>query len=579
MTLFPSRFLSTTSFPFSSCKVNSGALSLTFMQISPEESTARAGYGRISKPGPPMFLRILHRRILSCCALALALLAAAALVPLATAQEERPQIIPGERKPTQKKDAGPRAIAVVQMTANGKASLVPIAILINNKFWDASAYKADPVPMALDTGTVYEAEQSGSSLGLFTVNGALHSNAVNSQAPWIATGLWHPNGMEEPTKPAHADAAPVGIDTEDKPPRLTHNPASTPPTANPAPNSSSSPKSTNSQTSGASKPSGSSNSDEPPRLTKPASSSAPANPAPADAGSSSTPAKAGGSQPGSGAPSPPGDTKSKDSKADARPEEAKVPTSDSGTSEANRPRLRRGKPAESFADEEVPGYTKLGGAPAAAPPEGKVVQTAATMADVKLIPAISDAGGPAPKSFAFEWLKGEEDDRRKQMTQAAKEQVRAYVSALEKNRISAKPVPKTARRTPPPEPILESVQMVAYDLWNSNQAIIILTADAHMPEPPAGTAHSEVDTERQYSVTLVAYPDIYGNLRKLYSGVTDKFHLDVTPELHLIDAVDADGDGRGELLFRETSDQGTGWVIYRATADKLWKMYDSLNPQ
>ena len=47
--------------------------------------------------------------------------------------------------------------------------------------------------------------------------------------------------------------------------------------------------------------------------------------------------------------------------------------------------------------------------------------------------------------------------------------------------------------------------------------------------------------------------------------------------MELIDAVDADGDGRGELLFRETSDAGTGWVIYRATADKLWKMFDSLN--
>ena len=80
-------------------------------------------------------------------------------------------------------------------------------------------------------------------------------------------------------------------------------------------------------------------------------------------------------------------------------------------------------------------------------------------------------------------------------------------------------------------------------------------------------------------LTLVARTDIYGNLRKLYSGVTDKFHLDVTPQLELIDAVDVDGDGRGELLFRETTDAGSGYVIYRATADKLWKMFDSLNAE
>ena len=52
----------------------------------------------------------------------------------------------------------------------------------------------------------------------------------------------------------------------------------------------------------------------------------------------------------------------------------------------------------------------------------------------------------------------------------------------------------------------------------------------------------------KYSVLLIAYPDIYNNLHKLYYGVTDKLHLDVIPRLELIDAVDADGDGRGELL-------------------------------
>ncbi len=78
---------------------------------------------------------------------------------------------------------------------------------------------------------------------------------------------------------------------------------------------------------------------------------------------------------------------------------------------------------------------------------------------------------------------------------------------------------------------------------------------------------------------LVAYPDIYNNLHKIYSGITDKFHLDVTPRLDLVDVVDADGDGRGDLLFRETTDAGKGWMIYRVTADKLWKMFDSLGAE
>jgi hypothetical protein len=126
----------------------------------------------------------------------------------------------------------------------------------------------------------------------------------------------------------------------------------------------------------------------------------------------------------------------------------------------------------------------------------------------------------------------------------------------------------------PAPPIFENIQFRAFDVWKSNQPVMILSADAHLPATSAtGTA------PETYHITLVSRTDIYGSLRKLYSGVTDKYHLDVIPKLELIDAVDADGDGRGELLFRETSDAGTGYVIYRATADSLWKMFDSLNQE
>jgi hypothetical protein len=201
-----------------------------------------------------------------------------------------------------------------------------------------------------------------------------------------------------------------------------------------------------------------------------------------------------------------------------------------------------------------------------------------------MVPAISDATGPDPRSFAFEWLKDEEGDRQKQMVALAKDQVRAYVDAQAKARITPKPAgTQAARRTPSAtktkDPILENVQMKAYDLWANNQPVMVLSAEAHMPPPPAGVAFSAVDAEMRYSIVLVAYPDIYNNLHKIYSGVTDKYHLDITPRLELIDAVDADGDRRGELLFRQISDGAKGWIIYRATADKLWKMYDSLHPE
>jgi hypothetical protein len=167
------------------------------------------------------------------------------------------------------------------------------------------------------------------------------------------------------------------------------------------------------------------------------------------------------------------------------------------------------------------------------------------------------------------------------MTEFAKDQLRAYIAARAKATVTATKTRSPVARTPakPKDPVLENVRMVAYDAWLTNQPVLILSAVGHQPAPAPGAAHSEVESEMQYSVMVVAYPDIYNNLHKLYVGITDKFHLDVTPRLELVDAVDADGDGRGELLFRQTSDQGTGWVIYRPTADKLWKMYDSLRPE
>src|ERR1700682_3263379 len=68
---------------------------------------------------------------------------------------------------------GPRALGLLELAANGKAHLLPVTIMTDGKFYDAGAYKANPVPMALDPETVYEGLKSGVSQGLFTVSGAL----------------------------------------------------------------------------------------------------------------------------------------------------------------------------------------------------------------------------------------------------------------------------------------------------------------------------------------------------------------------------------------------------------------------
>jgi hypothetical protein len=485
----------------------------------------------------------------------------AALAGVAAAQEERPQITPGERKAAKKKEAGPRALGVLRITASGKATLVPITILLGGKFYDASAYKAAPVPMALYSGTVYEGERTGNSLGLFTVDGALHSTSANSLTPWIGTGKWFPTGTEVAKTSLKAEDVPVGIDSSDAPPRLSR--------------------------------SGSESKDAAPA----ASMAPPTTPAPSTPPASTTPQSSSGGSPGgtpasapTGASTPssttPSATESKPAKADDHPAAAKEPESDSGAGEANRPRLRRGKPVDPLPDEEVPGYSKPGSTPAAAPVAdagSAKPATASAVVPVQLIPAISDATGPEPRSYTFEWLKSEEGERLEQMTALAKQQIRAYLDAQAKAKITpTAPGTRPAAHKPaskPAEPILENAHMVAYDLWTTNQPILVFSAEAHLPPPPGGNAQAAAQAELQYSIMLVTRVDIYNNLLKLYVGVTDKYHLDLTPRLELVDAVDVDGDGRGELLFRETSDAGSGWIIYRATADKLWKMFDSLNPE
>jgi hypothetical protein len=520
-------------------------------------------------PSRPIGYKILHRRIFWRGLLASTLLAGCLLGSgTLSAQDELPQINPGEHKFPTKKDTGPRAVGLLQLGANGKASLVPIAIMVDGKFWDASAYKADPVPMALESGNVYEVEQTGSSQGLFTVNAALHSNAVNSPTPWIATGSWVPAGTEKKSTSPKAESTPVGIDTIDAPPRLTRNPA--PANNSPAP-AGAAPASTPDSKSGSG--------DEPPRLTKPASpppSSTPTNSQGDSKGNSgSAPSTPTGTNPST--PSQSGSKSSSGTQA-KKTDQPPIPTSDSDTPEANRPRLRRGKPAESFADDDIPGYSKPGTSSSAAKVNSPT--PAANNPPAQLIPAISDAKGPEPRSFAFEWLKDEEAQRRQQMLDFSKQQFQIYMKAQARATTTA-----TAQSHHPaahaaakklPDPVFENVKFSAYDLWVTNQPILILSADAHLP---SGWAPEGTPSDVQYSVTVVAYPDIYNNLHKLYAGVTDKYHLDITPRLELVDAVDADGDGRGELLFREISDAGTGWIIYRATADSLWKMYDSLNPE
>jgi len=187
----------------------------------------------------------------------------------------------------------------------------------------------------------------------------------------------------------------------------------------------------------------------------------------------------------------------------------------------------------------------------------------------QVFPAISDAKGPDPRPYTYDLKPAEEAIYRNKMLDLAATLIKTNgrptppAPASSHSKKSATTSPAKARDQ------FEDVHLRAFDLSYSNEPTLILSA--RTPVPPAGAPAGQVPKE----ITLVARTDLEGDLQKLFFAQTDSRHLDVSPRMELIDAVDADGDGRGELLFRQTSDAGSGYAIYRVAADKLWPLYEN----
>ena len=390
---------------------------------------------------------------------------------------------------------GPRAVALLELAANGKGHIVPVVIMDEGKFYDASAYKAAPVPMALDSGTVYEAEKTGVSLGLFSVSGALHTNDNR----WIGAGTWEAAGSTPKKKAAEPKKH---TDDELGGPPVLHRPGAEQPKAPPTP---------------------------------PEAKTPPTPPAPTAVATPPTPATPAASE-----------TRSPD--------------------DPNRPMLRRGKPAAAQEDQEVeqPPVAKPAAAKAGAPAATAAAQT------VQVIPAISDSSGPEPRSFVYSTKPDEMDVFRKKMIALVSAELRTYEKrAVEPVGVQTPATPKarSARAVRTPAPNFEDEQLQIFDLAASNEPVLVFSAKA-LPEKAAATA------DLQYFVTVVAREDIYGDLHKVSAKITDTQHMDALPRYELIDAVDVDGDGRGELMFRQISDAGKAFAIYRVIGDQLWPLYE-----
>jgi hypothetical protein len=459
---------------------------------------------------------------------------------------EHQKVDQSQQKPAKKDKRGPRAIAVVEFLPGGGTRLVPIALWIDGHFYDASLYGANPEPMALQPETLYQALTYGEPAGWFTV-----TTPRDVKGNWVADGQWKP---ETPVEAKMAQQAakqqpkpkPKGQDvlSDDQGPPVLRRPGDT---ATPGGGQSGAPASTSG---GNSTPSGGGNStansntpsksnDDPDRPTlkasPPSSASAPAN-----------------SKPTLG-----DNTQQEKAQAPATNASAGVSPDEN---DPNRPILRRGKPTAQAVvtdtdDPDAPASkaTKpvAGGGATAAP----AISTKVTQAP-RAYAAISDAGNYETRSLLYGMATGERERMGDPMSKMAMDDVRKYASQH-----NGPAPPKTATIT--------DYDLRGFDLDYSNSPTLVLTAKL-----PVAPTKPIAGFEFDYFVTVVARVDLNGTPQKIFSVVSDTNHLDAYPRMQVIDAIDADANGRGDLLFRQYSDTGISYALYRVFPYQMTKIFE-----
>ncbi|HEY2467032.1 MAG TPA: hypothetical protein VGI45_04205 [Terracidiphilus sp.] len=213
----------------------------------------------------------------------------------------------------------------------------------------------------------------------------------------------------------------------------------------------------------------------------------------------------------------------------------------SDAADPDRPRLSRGKPT--------------GNGPSVLP------SLMGMPPDMHQAIAVSDAKSRPEHPWSYKWANPDDEEKMK----AAIEDIARDALGL---KAPAKPAPKRAtaksrtKVTPPPEPPpLADENFRVFELAYGSGATMVLSA------------HTDGPAKERKFVTIVAQPDLYGNPLVLLKNVTDDAHLDETPRMRLVDAVDALADNRGELLFElrgATQRQFALYRVLRGTAEKIF---------
>jgi hypothetical protein len=429
--------------------------------------------------------------------------AAIALGCVAILHAQYPGHIDTEKKP---ETATLRSVAVLEWTGDrarpNATRLVPVSLFDGAHLQDGGLYLARPVPLALDSGTEYEVEGSGRPQGWFDIGGAREIGT-----DWFGFGDWKPY-LPPPPKKLHPSRYPPTVvrdksDGEDKPHFVRRD------------------QTPDSGTASGTGSTGSASSNK--TSDKPQASSAPVDP----------------DRPR---------LRRRPDEDKPQQEDAAAPELPTKAADPDRPRLSHGKPADL---------------------QNEPKQLEITPVAMGQTVAVSDAGSVGTQSFAYDWgSSADAATAQKELEAQAVTLLAAAAAPTTSASTSAAPAAKKTttatrnttarntaqrRRAKPLESAspLTDVHFSAFALTYGSGATLVMTA-------------REAASTR--SIAVIALQDIYGKIQVLWHSVTDDTHLDVTPRMKLIDAVDPRGDGRANLLFEQRNDTDRRFALYAVGA-------------
>jgi hypothetical protein len=221
-------------------------------------------------------------------------------------------------------------------------------------------------------------------------------------------------------------------------------------------------------------------------------------------------------------------------------------------SDPDRPKLMRGKPAEQG---------------------GKVLPSLMGLpAEMHQVVAVSDAKNRPEHLWSYSWANpADQDNMRAAMEDMAREALGPNQAASAHVPVAAKAKPaashtgavthaKAAAPATAAAP-LQDEQFRVYELAYGSGATMVLTA------------RTDGEGANQKFITLICQPNIYGKPTVLLKNVTDAAHLDETPRMRLVDAVDVMADNRGELLFELRGATQRQFALYRVLRGQATRLF------